>query len=793
MVKHKKITANLNKILSKEFIHGAFPQLKARWIWHPNSNGTEHKVLLFKKVFILKKRKTFVVHLSADQRFELFINGALIGRGPERGDRFNWHIHSYEITLPKGRHTIISRCWWIGDMAPYAQMSIRGAFILCAEDDMHKLLSTGITKWEVAELDFYKFRRSNVRGGSGTQAETIIKSGKESYDYRIGKGVKFIPASNNFTDAGPVLEGYIENWWKPTPSTLPEMLNKPVKRIKIVYAETVKDNIDEEKRLSKETIDKKIINQWQNLFDNNKSITIPENSKIKILIDLQNYYCAYPSMAVNKGKGSKIKIFWAEALFEDLDKFTKGNRNKIYGKIFHGKGDYFLPGGGKTFFDTLWWRAGRFVEISISTKSEKLIIENFNLFETHFPYKKEAKLNLPDKSLTSFFPIAWRTMEMCSHETYMDCPYYEQLMYIGDTRLEVLVNYVMTSDSRLPEKALMCFDASRKPFGLTQSRYPCRYINLIPPFSLWLICMTHDYFMWKDNPEFIQKMLPGVDAVITHFQQFVNKNHLLEYKSPWWNFVDWAPSWFKGIPSGTQGKISGLLNLQYILSLKAAAEMHKHLGEKFLADEYFKRAKKISAAFNKKFWSEERGLFAHDLGKKYFCEHSQCLAVLADVATSKQIRKISENIFDDDVSKTTIYFSHYLFETLPKIGKMNKFFEKIRFWKNLKKQGFKTLPEEPEPSRSDCHAWGAHPIFHFYTKILGVSPKAPGFKSVKIEPYLCGLEEVSGEIPHPKGEIKVTIKNNKFAEIILPAGTKGEFVWNGKKMQLKSGKQKIKL
>jgi len=131
----------------------------------------------------------------------------------------------------------------------------------------------------------------------------------------------------------------------------------------------------------------------------------------------------------------------------------------------------------------LWWRAGRFVEISISTKSEKLIIENFNLFETHFPYKKEAKLNLPDKSLTSFFPIAWRTMEMCSHETYMDCPYYEQLMYIGDTRLEVLVNYVMTSDSRLPEKALMCFDASRKPFGLTQSRYPCRYINLIPPFN----------------------------------------------------------------------------------------------------------------------------------------------------------------------------------------------------------------------------------------------------------------------------------------------------------------------
>jgi len=101
------------------------------------------------------------------------------------------------------------------------------------------------------------------------------------------------------------------------------------------------------------------------------------------------------------------------------------------------------------------------------------------------------------------------------------------------------------------------------------------------------------------------------------------------------------------------------------------------------------------------------------------------------------------------------------------------------------------LPEAPNPSRSDCHAWGAHPIFHFYTKILGVNPAAPGFKKVIIKPFLLGLNEISGKIPHPKGEIVVSIKKDNFAEIFLPPEISGVFIWNNVSHPLKPGKQKI--
>jgi len=198
----------------------------------------------------LKTSKTFVVHVSADQRFDLFADGEIIGKGPERGDRFNWFIHSYEIKLPKGKHTITARCWWIGDMAPFSQISIRGGFLLCAENEMHQVLSTGIATWRVAELDAYKFRRSTVLGGSATQAETTVSAENMPSNYRTGRGIKFVNASDNFKNAALVLEGYLGSWWKLTASTLPEMLNLPIKGMKVFHAEVLKKEFDNRQKMS---------------------------------------------------------------------------------------------------------------------------------------------------------------------------------------------------------------------------------------------------------------------------------------------------------------------------------------------------------------------------------------------------------------------------------------------------------------------------------------------------------------------------------------------------------------
>ena len=47
----------------------------------------------------------------------------------------------------------------------------------------------------------------------------------------------------------------------------------------------------------------------------------------------------------------------------------------------------------------------------------------------------------------------------------MDTPYWEQLQYVGDTRIQALISYAVTGDDRLPLQALRAFDQSRVPEG----------------------------------------------------------------------------------------------------------------------------------------------------------------------------------------------------------------------------------------------------------------------------------------------------------------------------------------
>ena len=55
---------------------------------------------------------------------------------------------------------------------------------------------------------------------------------------------------------------------------------------------------------------------------------------------------------------------------------------------------------------------------------------------------------------------------------------------------------------------------------------------------------------------------------------------------------------------------------------------------------------------------------------------------------------------------------------------MDRFFDRMSLWLNLKTLGCKTMLEMPEPSRSDCHAWAAHPVYHYLASILGIRPAA---------------------------------------------------------------------
>lgn len=787
----------------------------AAWIWHPDFTGIPepgrrdipdslHRAwggrlpyfdsgwrgpvfLRFRREFT-SRGTPLRIHVSADERFELFLNGVRIARGPDRSTVDAWTFKSYELQLPPGRHRLEALCWSLGPLSPMAQLTWRGGFILKAEDPYDEELSTGKAPWEVARLDGLKVEPPTLR--------EIFAVGGELTAEGCGPQWKDAPMVRAVSVRGPVRDAPYGVWaagWRLRPSTLPDMLDR---RIRVGRIVAVSEEADPQRVWRDEDAGHGEVAQWQALVDGHREVVIPPRSGRTVLWDLGDYFCAYPVLETAAGAGSQIQWSWAESLFLP-GRRAKGHRDEFRGKEFRGMTDSFLPDGGTSrWFSTHWWRAGRWCRLIVRTGDEPLTLRSLALDETRYPLELESQFECDDPTIANVIRLAVRGMQMCSHETFMDCPYYEQLMYVGDTRLEMLVNYVMTRDDRLVRRGIELFDRSRANGGFVNERFPAHEPQMSTTFSMIWTLMLRDFAWWRNDPDWVRARAVGMRAMLELFEHYRNKDGLLE-NLPGWSFMDWVPTWKVGIaPDGRFG-VSALNNLLYVLALRAAADVEAALGEPALAARWTSRAEVVASAIRRAFWNESRGLLADNLAHTEFSEHAQCLGLLADVLPPAEARRAWEGLRQEpNLSRTTIYFSFYLLETWWKLGRADLIVERLDFWKELVRQGLRTPVEQPGDTRSDCHAWGSHPLFHLFASVAGIRPAEPWFRSVRVEPQPGPWRWIRARMPHPMGEIGLSLQFEGATcegEVQLPLATPGVLVWGGRETPLRGGANRVKV
>ena len=296
----------------------------------------------------------------------------------------------------------------------------------------------------------------------------------------------------------------------------------------------------------------------------------------------------------------------------DGTKGPKGNRDEVTGKIIAGLTDKFLPDGGKSrTFRPLWWRAYRYVEVAVTTADEPVSVDDVRGAFSAYPFQLRATFESDDPVLSKIWDVGWRTARLCAHETYMDTPYWEQLQYVGDTRIQALISLYSTGDDRLVKNAIELFNESRLPDGLTQSRYPTMLPQIIPPFSLFWIGMMHDLYQYGGDAASLRKYLHGAGAVLDWFADRRMPTGLLG-RLEWWNFVDWVEGhgFEDGEPPTEKDGGSAILSLQFALALREAADLEAAFGSPETAARYRGLADRVCAAVRRTAWDPAKQLFA---------------------------------------------------------------------------------------------------------------------------------------------------------------------------------------
>ena len=762
---------------------------KAQWITSPSAPLRDSVVLHFRKLFdIPQSPEHFVVHVSADAQFVLFINQQEIGRGPARSDLAHWRYETYDLAkfLHAGKNEISATVWNFG-VVPLAQITDKTGFALQGDTSSEEIVNTD-NSWEVEEE-------------KGIQ--TLPTPPDIEKSYYVAEPAEHIDASlfdwswNNVASSHgqwqkPVAMGFASlrgavlqnNNWQLVPDPLPPMQLEATPAGRVVRTIGI---------------------QLPAGFPGSP-LEIPAHAKVTLLLDQAHLITAYPELTVTGGAQSTIRVTYAEALFDSRGQ--KGNRNEIADKKIVGIFDEFLPDGAQERrFMPLVWRTWRYLQLDFSTADQPLYVDNLRCWFTAFPFEERARFSSDDPSLSPIWEIGWRTARLDAHDTYMDTPYYERMQYIGDTRIQALISYVVAQDDRLARQAIQAFNDSRVPDGLTRSRYPSSVTQMIPTFSLLWIGMLHDFWMYRGDDEFVKEQIAGTRTVMDWFLDKQRPDGLLG-KVPWWPFVDWGKDFAFGMPPQDVNGGSSPITLQYIEALRYAAELESLFGDRIRAQRYRQAESRAAAAIRKLCWNDSYGLIADTPAQKHYSQHANILGVWLDVIPVEKQKDVLTKILSTsdpgfttsgsvpEMTIATYYFRFYLARALDHAGLGDRYLDLLKPWRDMVAMGLTTWAEQPEPTRSDAHAWSAHPNFDFLTIIAGIRPKTPGFSSVTIEPHLGHLSNVVSAVPTPRGTIDASFRSSPTGvdvEIALPPNMTGDFVWKGKAIVLHAGHQQVHL
>jgi hypothetical protein len=304
--------------------------------------------------------------------------------------------------------------------------------------------------------------------------------------------------------------------------------------------------------------------------------------------------------------------------------------------------------------------------------------------------------------------------------------------------------------------------------------------------------------MHRKDQKFVSDFLIPVTGVLDWFEKKIDPSKKMLGPMKWWSFVDWNLSFSGGTPDGAEDGNSSIITLQFVNTLQQAAELFAFYGKKNEAAHYRNLAEELSKSTYQLCFDAKKGVMANTPLKNSFSQHASIMAVLTGTVSPLEMKPVMQKVLKDtSLSQATFYYRFYLNRALKKAGMADMYYSQLTPWRGMIENGLTTFAENPDPTRSDCHAWSSSPNYDFLATICGIVPSAPGFSSVRIEPAMGELTSVTGSMPHPDGSIFVSLqrkgKEGVTAHIFLPEHLSGEFVWRGKIVKLSGGKQDITL
>lgn len=533
------------------------------------------------------------------------------------------------------------------------------------------------------------------------------------------------------------------------------------------------------------------------VLDEKESVEIGPNEHKTLLFDggtLFNGYFQYP---ISGGAGAELCFTYFEKFKKGIDEVKRDDFQK--GEIGdNGQKDTIIANGSDMIYEPFWYRTMRFLQVEIRTREEALVFHRPRYLATGYPLHPESYVRSGAPWVEPVYEMCVRTLQACMMDAYMDCPFWEQMQYPMDTRLQALFTYACSRDTSLARKALSDFHDSMLPMGLVQGHAPSNPKQVISTFSLHYIFMLLEYYKRTGDAALLRQYRSDVDAILEYYDRHLGAQGLVENLG-YWDFVDWQENWTgsQGRPAAAVYGASTIINLMYGKALLDGAQICEITGRTGMAEEYRERQKRIADQIQVLCWDKDRKMYREGPSYQEFTQHAQSWAVLCGMVSGREAAGLLRRTFEEqDVLQCGFSTCFELFRACEAAGCYELTHRRMEWWIHLLDEHCTTCPETPADSRSECHGWSALPIYELLSVTAGVRRETGHPETVVVRPHMGNLTDLEGAVITEYGRIEFRYsctEGNTCYEISLPEGMNGKWMnVDGGFIELKTGKNIIR-
>jgi alpha-L-rhamnosidase len=748
-----------------------------QWIWTEGDPSPRNSYTYFRKTLSLDRvPKSVRVHLTADSRYRLFLNGTEAGFGPVRSDRRWLYYDTWDLTplLKRGRNVLAVLVHHYGEWT-FQYMKGRGGLIADVVDQRDRDLAHSDPSWKVLR---------SAAWATGQPRMSIQLGFNELFDARKEPAGWTGPTFDDsaWAAAKEIGPAGMEPWPNLVKRDIPALTSEPTSARRVLAAYEVPPAPETggealPRLLGTEPfspLTAAAVEDQDGLIGHGTGLAQVRTGPggVSFLIDFGKELTGFPRFRVRGARGGEVvDMGYGEVLQEPSGAFVpqsaeppvRVTSGRVQARLNPDRdsvhyADRYTCRPGDQEFRTFDRRAFRYLQLVVRNAPQGLEIGGVGLDFSTYPVEERGSFQCSDERLNRIWEIGRYTCKVNMEDGYTDCPWRERGQWWGDARVEGLINYYCFGDTKLIRKCLLQKAQSMNAEGMTWGVYPTEWDGgRLPSFTLIWVATLLDYYQHTGDAGLVRQLFPRVRYTLdTFFAPRVGPRGLLK-DVPYWVFIDWAPV-------ETEGE-GGALNAYYFDALRAAAAMARLIGDSSAA-EYDRRAAAVKQAINTQLWDSAAGAYRDSIqkdGKRSpkISQQTNSLCVLYDIAAPQDQARILDTIYAPGSEQKIVqagspYFSYYQLAALFHAGRHDQAMEYIRTrWGRMLDWGATTWWEMWQPGASFCHGWSGGPTYNLGAEVLGVGPLKPGWREVRVAPHWVGLSFASGVVPTPRGAVTV--------------------------------------